>query len=461
MSTPRRVLRVIPRFIGGGPERSILALAGELAALGETEDTTVVVLDPPVTPTMLLQARRLGVALVVDPTDATFCDLVDAADVVVLHFWNHPRLYERFGRVELPACRVVVVVHVAGTTVPQVFTSEVAELADALVLTAPICRDSPGATAVHDRIPTIVMPSPIDRYRLEAAVHGRRRAVAPGSVDRPFTVGYVGSLNHGKLHPRIVELCASVTSGRVRFRFVGSGADPEALQRRFDAAGIGDRVRVDGPTEDVGAVLAEFDVFGYPLASSTYSTTDRTLQEAMWVGVMPVVLAGSPVEPMIDHDRTGLIVDQAEWGSVIEALARDDRWRSRLARSARAAARDRFDPERAAHRWLDFVRIVLAAPKRRRAPVFGRTTSTSQRFVCSLGPFGGPFAVSLGTEGGDVAGAEHEISASPAILVSGEGGIVHYLNSDPHDVVLRHWAGLASRADGDIDQLHHAPQLDA
>jgi hypothetical protein len=60
----RRILHILPRCIGGGPERSVLAAAREMAALGIRCHHTLVVLDPPVTPIMLLQARRAGARLV-------------------------------------------------------------------------------------------------------------------------------------------------------------------------------------------------------------------------------------------------------------------------------------------------------------------------------------------------------------------------------------------------------------
>ena len=54
---------------------------------------------------------------------------LDAADVVLVHFWNTPELYE-FLRGELPPVRLAAWAHVAGNSPPQIVTRELVELVD-------------------------------------------------------------------------------------------------------------------------------------------------------------------------------------------------------------------------------------------------------------------------------------------------------------------------------------------
>ena len=73
--------------------------------------------------------------------------------------------------------------------------------------------------------------------------------------------------------------------------------------------GIGDRVEIRGPVENIRTELEGFDVFGYPLVEDTYATSEKALQEAMWVGVPPVIFGYGGLCDLVEHDRTGLVAD--------------------------------------------------------------------------------------------------------------------------------------------------------
>jgi L-malate glycosyltransferase len=439
----RSILHVLPRCIGGGPERSVIAMAKEAQRLGRTERRTMVVLDPPVTPVMLLQARRAGIELVTRFDDDAFSEMARASDVVHLHFWNHPKLYALLRRVELPPARVLVTAHVSGTGAPQSITEEVGRFADHLIVTSAISLGTPGVAAA----PAVtVLRSIIDRSRLETP------PTAPDRDPSAVVVGYLGSLNETKLHPRIVELCSQVSHPAVRFRFFGSGAEPHELIERFGAAGLADRVEVHGPVEDIASALAGMDVFGYPLAPHTFATSDRTLQEAMWMGVAPVVLAGSGPSKLVSHERSGLVVDEAGYPAAIDRLASDAALRKRLGEQARAEAHERFDPEQGTLQMLTLMDQLGDQPRRQRPKLPGAGEPAALGFLRSIGgaeaTWARPFAVSLRVVDGDVAAAHATIARSPTPLAHGEGGIVHYRNEYPDDPHLRLWASLVARAHG-------------
>ena len=66
---------------------------------------------------------------------------------------------------------------------------------------------------------------------------------------------------------------------------------------------------VHGHAEDLREAFAEVDIFGYPLAPDTYATSEKTIQEAMWVGIPPVVLSGTGAAELVEHEHTGLVCD--------------------------------------------------------------------------------------------------------------------------------------------------------
>ena len=142
------------------------------------------------------------------------------------------------------------------------------------------------------------------------------------------------------MHPRFAELCAKVTAPDVRFEVYGGGGGEDALRRRVVALGIGDRVDVRGPTEDIRAALEGFDVFGYPLAPDT-GTSELALQEAMWVGIPPVVFDhGGPATIVVNGESGFVVSTEAEYSRAVERLVADPSLRTRLG----AAANDGREP---------------------------------------------------------------------------------------------------------------------
>jgi glycosyltransferase involved in cell wall biosynthesis len=434
------LLHVIPRFIGGGPERHLLALAAAWLKTDIRIRQKVIVLDPPVSMPLLLKARRLGVEILIDPDLTSIRDAVAAADAVDITFWNHPRLYDLL-RQELPASRWVMRSAVAGTSLPQVLTAAVGGIPDRLVLSTNASFTTAAVQEARRRGCAIEsIPALADMSRLE------------GFVPRPhegIRVGYLGLVEPTKMHPRFADLCLAVGDRNVRFDVFGGGSWRGALQNRFDSAGASDRVRFHGQIDDIRWAFEEMDIFGYPLAPDTFATSEKTIQEAMWAGIPPVVLAGNGSTPLVEHERTGLVCEsEADYPAAIRRLAGDDSLRRRLGEAARAHARNHFDPDRNAARFGEIFNSVSDLPPRSPLPLPGRDLSGSQRFLESLGPQGHAFSVSLESGqdafGAELAAAEDLIKQSSAVLVNGEGGIVHYRHAYPNDPHLRLWCGLTS-----------------
>jgi hypothetical protein len=255
------------------------------------------------------------------------------------------------------------------------------------------------------------------------------------------------------MHPRFAELCLAARTPGLRFVVCGSGGGEAALRERFAALGAGGRVEVRGHVEDVRRALAEFDIFGYPLAEGTFATSERALQEAMWVGLPPVVFPHGGVAALVEHERTGLVAsDERDYAAALDRLAGDAALRRRLGDAARGFARSAFDPERwaaAVDRILD---ELMDQPRRAREPLPGGSESAAAGFVQSLGDQGEPFAISLaGSPAHDpaiLAAADRRIASASQLLARGEGGIMHHRNAYPTDPHLRFWSALVSAAAG-------------
>ena len=439
------ILHVIPRFVGGGPERSLLAFAAAERDTGAGNRHVVAALEAPVAVDMFLAARRLGVKLEVRPEPAALSRLIEDADLVQIHFWNHPALTTLLRTFSFPPARVLLWSRVLGTRAPHVLTEEIGSIADRLVLTSELSRESAGARTAWDRgVPVDAIPGIADMGRLDGFTPRKHHCIC---------IGYIGIVNDTKMHPRFAEMSAAVRVPDARFVVCGGGGGEAELRRRFEALGMCARVDIRGSVEHIRAALEDFDIFGYPLTEDTYATSEKALQEAMWVGVPPVVFSHGGVRCLVEHDHTGLVVETEEaYTRAIEQLAHDPELRQRLGDGARRFARTAFEPKR----WCNVLGQVLAAmmaePRRSRPLLPGAGDAAAANFVRSLGNQAGPFAVSLAGPIKHsrelVAAADREIAAVSPLVARGEGGVVHHRNFFPHDPHLRLWAGLVSGAAG-------------
>jgi len=441
------LLQIIPRFIGGGPERHLLALAGAWRTSGLRARQRFLVLDPPASAPLLIKARRLGIELLIAPDLTTTRNAIADAEIVEITFWNHPRLYDLL-RHELPRARWVVRSAVAGTTLPQVLTAGIGTVADVVIVSTDASLQTPAVCEARTRNCRIEsIPALADMKRLEGL------AACPHDGIR---VGYLGLVEPTKLHPHFAQLASAVRNPEVRFDIYGGGTWTTALQHRFEAAGMSDRVTFHGQVEDIRPAFATMDIFGYPLAPETFATSEKTIQEAMWAGVPPVVLAGTGATLLVQHERTGLVCqNEADYPAAIDRLAGDAPLRRRLGEAARAFAREHFDPNRNAARFHEIFKSTLALPKREIAPLPGRDAPGANRFVQSLGTLGYAFETSLIADASlskdRLADAEHSIRHSSPVMTQGEGGIVHYRNTYPQDPHLHFWCGLISLHAGNRD----------
>lgn len=424
MSGAATILHVIPQLSRGGAARGVLTA---VAALPEPLRARIVSLRP-ADPGLRAAARDGGVAVIEEPGRERLDAELAAADVVHIDFWNSPELQELLCR-GLPPCRLVLWFHVGGATVPQLVTDELVALGDRAVASGPM----PGREGLE------LLPVVLDATRV-AAVEPR--------LHDGFVAGYIGTVDPVKMHPRYVELCAAVERPDARFVVCGSGAGFTAIAAEAERLGVRERFELRGWVGDVGAELAGFDVFGYPLRPDNYSTAELVLQEAMMAGVPPVVLPYGGAGALVEDGVTGLVAaDERAYPRALERLAADPALRRRLGAAARGHARAALSALAVARRWAELYGELVERPKRPRAWPGPALSRGSDIFLAALGPAREPFGASIAGAGGSAA-ADDAIAASPPPLAWGDGGILDYRRRFPGDGWLRYWAGLVLEAAG-------------
>ncbi|BBK30823.1 glycosyltransferase involved in cell wall biosynthesis [Stella humosa] len=431
-----RILHVIPHLRAGGAAGSMATTVRRLQAAGFAAEHRVLPLEAIVSPLIRIELARGGVALLPGPAAETAA--LAATDVILLHFWTTPASLAFIERLP-PRVPVVAWIQVAGTAPPQVVPPALARRADRILLTAP-------CTALLPPLAGMTLPAPAEVLRAPANLEPLQ-GLAP-VPHAGFVVTYVGTVGPGKIHPDFVALSLSAGLPDARFVLCGGGGGEPALTAAATAAGAPERFDLRGHVRDLVPVLAGSDVFGYPLAPDTYSSSDRSLQEAMAAGLPPVILPYGGIPTMVEHEVSGLVVPEREYGAALALLHADPGLRARLGAGAARHARREFDAGRTCARLAAILGEVTAGPVRTRpaSPEPPPPFPAARRFADALGPWGKAFRDSLA--GDDRADAA--IAALPADQVRVEGGLFHQRNGMPDDGMLRYWTGLVLAAEGRI-----------
>jgi glycosyltransferase involved in cell wall biosynthesis len=283
-----------------------------------------------------------------------FAALVKRADIVMVHWWNHPLLMRLLFQ-GLPPSRLVLWSHVNGFAAPQSFFPELFELPDRFVFATKASLQSP-----------VVQELPHELRRKLCVIRScagiPADAVKPCNKDGPFQFGYVGTVEPAKMHPDFLELCASAKIPTQCI--VAGGPAHDELRSQAEHLGIGNQFDILGPVDDPRPIFRRLHAFAYPLNPAHYGTGEQVLVEAMAYGAVPVVFANPPEKALIRHGETGLITNTAEeFTNALCFLADNPAERERLAVAGRRFVLDECDIKVSVSDFHTLYEEMLSFPK--------------------------------------------------------------------------------------------------
>lgn len=430
------ITHVFPRLQRGGALRSTLDVAR--AGTAQASDNRCFISLGGAEPAAIRWVQEEGHQVLQAHATTSIQHALEQSDIVHLAAWNTPELYAWLAS-PLPPMRLVMTLHVTGEFPSQVATPLLLDNADWIVAATPHSLTLPSfqqqIAARPDRIRVVLDSTSLPDTNIVLSLHEGIR------------IGYAGTVDFVKMHPRFVELCAGAAAPDATFAVAGAGGAIKTLKRQARAY---PHVRFEflGYLENVREFLATCDIFGYPLARDTYAAGELILQEAMWLGVPPVVLAVGGLPYLVKHNETGLVArDENEYIELLQDLVGNSIERERLGRNAREFARRHFGAARVAPELRQVYDQAMRLPKRERVQPAAPDHALypgARALIRSFGEWSEPYQTSLdSTDPEAVRAAEFRIAnASPLEASPGAGGILDYRLHYPTDPMLRLWSGL-------------------
>lgn len=267
---------------------------------------------------------------------------IEVSDITVIHFWNHPLLYDFLIRNSLPSSRVVIWAHVLGKYPPYVFNNKLLDICDKFIFTNPI---SSKYILNSSKIASILSTGGIERFEnFKLKKH------------TGYNIGYIGTVDFAKMHPDFVSTINKTSADKV---FIVGGDKQKEIFKNAP-----DKFIIKGKMDDITPVLEELDVFCYLLNPNHYGTGEQVLQEAMSVGVVPAVLNNDTEKSIVIHNETGLIADDLEeYIKYIDLLKNDLNLRKRLSENAINYAKNNFTLESLKNQWEKVFEEVIKIKK--------------------------------------------------------------------------------------------------
>lgn len=404
---------------GGGVGKALSGLAVESVVVCPEIVHSFVFFESQEKPQFLERIIECGCEVVVSPRTSELTRLIEAADIVQLEFWNHPLILQALCCQSLPAMRLLVWCHISGLYNP-VIPTKLFSAAERFLFTSPCSCESEQVA----KLP----PDVRSRLSVVSSCGGFNDLPWSSGREDALTLGYIGSLNFAKLHPRYVDFLAAVEKPDLTVRLIGDLTNKNILERQAACAGREGMFEFRGYSTDIAAELNAINVLAYLLNPEHYGTTENALLEAMAMGVVPIVLDNPAERQIIEDHRTGLIVSSPrEFADAVKWLTEYPGERKKIGRQAAETVRSKFAVSKMVTSLTDHYLELMSAGKRdiSFAGVFG--AGPADWFLSCQGKQ--TFFSLSGTENPDL-----DCFSIPALFEETKGSIFHFQKYFPNDI---------------------------
>tara|TARA_B110000902_G_C14244903_1_gene563902 strand:+ start:842 stop:1921 length:1080 start_codon:yes stop_codon:yes gene_type:complete len=139
----------------------------------------------------------------------------------------------------------------------------------------------------------------------------------------------------------------------------GDGPEKQNLENLIIEYNLKNKVILLGYQKNIGRLLDTCDIFVHPAYAEGFGIV---IPEAMHASKPIIVSNAGALPELIEHEKTGLIVDPfkpQEWADAIERLINDENFATKLALSAKAVAKTKYTKEMFCDNYLKLYNSIL------------------------------------------------------------------------------------------------------
>lgn len=350
-----RILQ-ITAHMGEGAGKAI----GGLAVGDANNRHEIIVLEKPNKTGNIEDCIKNGVGVRICPKDEQLYQCIAESDIVVLNWWNHPTMIPLLQKIKDIPCRLLLWSHVNGINYP-LLPAKFALGFDGCMFTSPISLHPPHWTNAERE--NIQGKSELV-YGMGNFLPHQQPYKKDYERNNPVKIGFVGTLDYGKLHPSFPAYCKEVLAKGIEPRFLLAGEPSAALLADVEKYNLTKYVVFLGFQKDIPTLLTTFDIFGYLLNPNSFATTENALMEAMAAGLPIITSNGAAERAIIQNGVNGFVAENCEeYANQIEMLVNDKELRRSIGNAARDSVCKKYNANENTNHFHRVVSQALSKKK--------------------------------------------------------------------------------------------------
>ena len=179
---------------------------------------------------------------------------VSEADIVLLHFWNHPLTYDLIFNHKFPKCRLIIWSHVSGLNIGASIPAKIVEFVDKFVFTSPVSYESPDIlklpVKMREKLDVVWSSSLLSMEKK------KRKIIDKANIK----IGYIGTADYSKLNKNFLTIVKNLKL-HSKVDFYSNDSQEQITKQAFEM-GVLDKINFNGRAEriELPSIYNSFDI---------------------------------------------------------------------------------------------------------------------------------------------------------------------------------------------------------
>lgn len=328
-----KILHITPH-LGGGVGKALSGLAEE--SKNSEFEHIFICLDNPKRQEFVNKIHRRANQIIICPSYKELEELIIKSDIVQLEYWNDNTILDNYLKnIKVPISRFIVWYHNNGLY---------GNMPIQLILSSDIFLFTSECSWESEQIKKLINENKSIKDKLGVVYSCGNFSELPDAYVRKHSqdlndtfksddihAGFFGNLR--KLHHNFIDY---INVAGLDIKIVGDIDNNTSIIEKYG-------IRSTGYVANIADELCSLNILIYLLDPKHFGTTENALLEAMYMGIVPIVLNNSPEKYIVQDKKTGFIVRSIEeFKDVVQWLRDNPLERKNIGIDAYKYIQDRF-----------------------------------------------------------------------------------------------------------------------